>query len=368
MLSGGKASGMAALDRDRAPVRFAVVTSVISGLSVTAITAWLRGGASVWLGSTGVLVALLTLGIVWRRSHAGRQAFLMVSAFEGKYWIAGLVQHLHRSLDRSGMDLVLKVPDRDYDAGALAHHLRRLLARRHQYIGGVIVVTEVARLRKDLVDFCAKSSLPVVFADVEPFDDERDYPANSVFVGYRSGDLGALAGIWLVQYLIDTGRTRFRVLIIGSREHPGRQQQCAQILRASSLDIVIATDDTCAFVRSRAEHSVRAHLHQLHQKNERLDAVFCTNDEMALGAVDALRSDPIATTDTVVVGIDGTAEARALIDSGTSPFRATVVQDANRIAQSVVDMLEKMSTSQPVPKKTILTAEVYPAARNAVVS
>jgi ribose transport system substrate-binding protein len=221
-----------------------------------------------------------------------------------------------------GVGIRGQVPDRDYDASALAHHLRRLLARRRQYIGGIIVVTEVARLRRDLVDFCARSSLPVVLADVEPFDDERDYPANSVFVGYRSGDLGELAGMWLVQYLIDSGRPRFRVLIIGSKEHPWRQQRCAQTLRAS----------------------------------------------MALGAVDALRSDPTATTDTVVIGIDGTAEARALIDSGTSPLRATVVQDANRIAQSVVDMLEKMSTGQPVPKKTILTAEVYPAARNAVVS
>ncbi|HEX9334733.1 MAG TPA: substrate-binding domain-containing protein [Pseudonocardiaceae bacterium] len=359
---------MAALDRDRAPVRFAVVTSVISGLSVTAITAWSRGGVALWLGSAGALVAVLALGFAWRRSRGGRQAFLMVSAFEGKYWVAELIQHLHRSLDRSGMDLVLKVPDRDYDASALAHHLRRVLARRHQYIGGIIVVTEVDRLRKDLVDFCARSSLPVVFADVEPFNEERDYPANSVFVGYRSGDLGELAGSWLVQHLIDTGQTRFRVLIIGGREHPWRQQRCAQVLRASNLDIAIATDDTCAFVRSRAEHSVRAHLRQLHQKNERLDAVFCTNDEMALGAVDALRSDPMATADTVVIGIDGTAEARALIDSGTSPFRATVVQDANRIAQSVVDMLEKLSTGQPVSKKTILTAEVYPAARSTVMS
>jgi ribose transport system substrate-binding protein len=358
----------ALLDRDRTPVRFAVMTSIISGLSVTAVTAWLRGGVPLWLVPAGALVALPALGIAWRRSHAGRQAFLVVSAFEGKYWVAGLIQQLHRSLDRNGIDLVLKVPDRDYDASAQAHHLRRLLSRRHQYIGGIIDVAEVDRLRKDLVDFCTKSSLPVVFADVEPFAVESDYPANSVFVGYRSGDLGELAGTWLVQHLIDTGLTRFHVLIIASREHPCRQQRCAQVLRASNLDIVVMTDDTCAFVRSRAEHSVRAHLHRLHQANKRLDAVFCTSDEMALGAVDALRSDPMATADTAVVGIDGTAEARALIDSGTSPFRATVIQDANRIAQSAVDMLEKMSAGQLVPRMTILTAEVYPATRITTVS
>jgi ABC-type sugar transport system substrate-binding protein len=46
------------------------------------------------------------------------------------------------------------------------------------------------------------------------------------------------------------------------------------------------------------------------------DYIFCTNDEMALGAVDALRIADIGNDGSVVVvGVDGTPEAKALIDS-----------------------------------------------------
>jgi ribose transport system substrate-binding protein len=88
-------------------------------------------------------------------------------------------------------------------------------------------------------------------------------------------------------------------------------------------------------------------------------AIFCTNDEMALGAVDALSSPSLATQATVVVGIDGVLEARALIDTGTSPLKATVVQDTHRLAMSITDLLDKMHHGRAVPKRTILPAEIY---------
>jgi ribose transport system substrate-binding protein len=80
---------------------------------------------------------------------------------------------------------------------------------------------------------------------------------------------------------------------------------------------------------------------------------------MALGAVDALSTPSPATDTTLVIGIDGILEAKALIDTGTSPLRATVVQDTHRLAVSVVDTLVKMHRGHAVPKRTILNAEVY---------
>lgn len=118
------------------------------------------------------------------------------------------------------------------------------------------------------------------------------------------------------------------------------------------------TYDRCAFIRSRAYDTVRAHIRQL-APGQRLDAIFCTNDEMALGAVDALLSPSPATEATLVVGVDGVQEAKALIDTAQSPLRATVVQDSHRLACAAVDLLEKMQRNRPVPKRTILSCEIY---------
>ena len=282
----------------------------------------------------------------------------MTAAFSQKYYVAALVQRLHSLLDRDGIDLVLKVPDRDYDASAQSHHLRRLLDRRRDYLGGVIIAAEVHRLRDDLIMFCRNSRLPVVFTDIEPFDKVEEYLENTAYIGYDTGELGELAGKWLAANL--KGRDHPHVLVVASREHSARQRRCEETLRSALPDVSITTDDGCAFIRSRAYDAVRAHIRQL-DPAQRLDAIFCTNDEMALGAVDALQASSPANQATLVIGIDGVQEAKALIDTAQSPLRATVVQDPHRLVGGVVDLLEKMHRGRSVPKRTVLPAEIYEA-------
>lgn len=354
------------LDRDRMPVRFTVATSVTSGIIVAAISRTFQADAPksamlVWFVVVAAGVAVIswsTVTTVRRVRNRSRRAFLMTSAFTQKYYLAALVQRMHDVFDRDGIDMVLKVPDRDYDASAQSHNLDRLLDRRHEYLGGIIVAAEVDRLRDDLAVFCRTSRLPVVFTDLEPFDKEADYPDNSAFVGYDTGEVGETAGKWLVKHL--RGKKRPRVLIVASRDHDARQQRCAEVLRQELTDVVVTIDDSCAFVRSRAYDAVRSHVRQLNPRGC-LDAIFCTNDEMALGAVDALSTPSPATRDTVVVGVDGVVEAKALIDAATGPLRATVVQDTHRLAVCVVDVLAKLRRGRTVPKRTFLTAEIYEA-------
>ena len=199
------------LDRDRMPVRFTVATTVASGLILAVIMRTLpnrvpESSILMWLALTSGGVATISWGamsMIRRARKRSRRAFLMTSAFSQKYYVAAFVQRLHSTLDRDDIDLVLKVPDRDYDASAQSHHLDRILDRRHDYMGGIIVAGEVHRLRDDLTVFCRKSRLPVVFTDLEPFDDESDYPNNSAYIGYDTGELGELAGKWLAKRLTE---------------------------------------------------------------------------------------------------------------------------------------------------------------------
>jgi ribose transport system substrate-binding protein len=128
--------------------------------------------------------------------------------------------------------------------------------------------------------------------------------------------------------------------------------------RSELPDAVITIKDHCAFMRVRAYDAVRAHIRKLGAE-QHLDAIFCTNDEMALGAVDALSQLSPGTKEPLVVGVDCVLEAKALIDTGTSPLRATVVQDTHHLAVSIVDILEKMHRGRSVPKRTILRPEIY---------
>ncbi|MBM7809830.1 sugar ABC transporter substrate-binding protein [Saccharothrix algeriensis] len=333
-----------------------VGTVVHGGALLRPVPAWI-------IPITGVLVAALVLHTGKRRRRgSARRVFLVVSAFSEKHWLAGFVQRLHGALDRSGIDLVLKVPDRDYDAAAQAHHMRRVLTARHDFVGGFVLAAEVHRMRRDLVEFCGESAVPVVFTDLEPFEGEDQYPENAAFVGYLSADIGALAGQWLASYLRPRGLRQPHVLIVASLEHQDRQTCCAEVLRHRVPDVDITINDGCAYRRSKAYDAVQSHIRLLDRRRGRLDAVFCTNDEMALGAVDALHAfaSPI-TAATVVIGVDGIPEVRTMIDAGTSPLRATVVQDAHHLAENAVHVLERMHDRRHVVKRTVLRPEVYQA-------
>ena len=356
---------MAWLDRDRTPMLFATATSVTGGIITLTIGRLLltdtpKNVVLIWTAAVFVGVAVISWAATYaiRRARKGSQrAFLIISAFDHKYYIASFVRQLHNALDRINIDLVLKVPDRDYDASAQYHHLERTLERRRDYIGGVIFAGEVDELRDDLAMFCRKSRLPVVFTDLEPFT-ESEYPGNSVYVGYDTAQLGELAGQWLVKHL--RGVRRPRVLIIASREHSARQQECARVLKRELKDVTIFIDDSCEFARARAYEAVLNYVKSL-GSHQCLHAIFCTDDETGLGAVDALAIPSPATESTVVVGIDGIAEAKALIDSGTSPYRATVVQNTHQLALSIVDLLVKMHRGRQFPRRKILEASIYEA-------
>jgi ribose transport system substrate-binding protein len=358
---------MGFLERDDHPVRFAVTTSVISGLTVTIVVGVVGSVTQkglftlevpLWsLIATTVTVMCLAMVVLARQRKTPRQAFLVVHAFSETHWISELTHNTHRALDRCGRDMVLKIPDKDFSEAGQTHHLRGIISRRDQYIGGLVVPLEFEQNRHDLKAFCADLSKPVVMMDIEPFDDELNYPANTSFVGYDAALIGECAADWVVDELATMGETTPVVMVIGAGGQRGRQQRFVEVIKTKVPRSRVVLDNDGSFARMRARRIVGRRLRELRTEGCVPTIIFCTNDEMALGAVDALLTEGVTTT--TVVGVDGTPEAKALIDNGQSPLRATVVQDAYRVSEIAVDILERMLRGDRVRVRTLLTGEIY---------
>lgn len=181
----------------------------------------------------------------------------------------------------------------------------------------------MGQLRPNHVEFCTELALPVVSTDMEPFEDESEYPENTAFVGYRGADLGEEAGRWLVVHLRQCGVRHPHVLIVASREHPDRQDRCADLLRARFGGVSITVDDTCDFRRGRAHDAVQAHIRS---SGTPLDAVFCTSDDMAWGP--SMRSAPTHRRTRSTPWSSVSTGSRNLIAAAAGPLRATMVQDS----------------------------------------
>lgn len=362
---------MRILDRREHPVLSAAMPNVVSGVAIAALV-----GAAGLITRTGLLVRPVPLWVlivfmvaaasvsallVGRRSRPADRVFLVVPAFQQKHWVSELMHNTYRFLDRCGYELTLKIPDKDYSGNGQVHHLRRILAAREEYDAGIIVPVDVeaAPIRHDLKDFCEKFAKPVVMMDAHPFEDERAFPANTAFVGYDPAGIGECAAKWVVREL--AGEADPVVVVVGCRDHSDRQLRFAEVVEQKlglSKDQIIVHDNG-EFARMRARKVVDRCLRELRGEGRTPSVIFCTNDDMALGAVDALLAD--GTTTATVVGVDGAAEAKALIDTGQSPLRATVVQDSYRVGEIAMDLLERMRKGERVHVLNSLDPELYTA-------
>jgi ribose transport system substrate-binding protein len=362
------------LDRKKHNLWSSVATSTLSGLCVGAIT-WSVGslfklrllttGVPLWAFASVAVALLASLYFLWnqRRSRTpkAKRVFLAIPAFDQKHYVAELVRNMHTILEQRGFALELKIPHRDYSTVGQAHCLKRILEHKDDYVGGFVVPVipeQAERIRSDLVTFCRNVAVPVVFVDVEPFESEQLYPASTAFVGYASGEIGTAAARWATEHLTHLKRPCPVVLVVTGDSQHLRQARFKEYLNAH-LNNVQIFEVNGAFDRLRARDVTRKQLKQAQVNNREIDLIFCTNDEMALGTVDTLLfAEPKTASETVVIGVDGTPQARALIEAGPSPLRATITQDSYKVAENAVDLLERILREDQVPTCTFLSCEV----------
>ncbi|WP_329109117.1 substrate-binding domain-containing protein [Micromonospora sp. NBC_01699] len=327
-----------------------------------AATGW---ATSVWLVLPAIVAAGGTAFAVTRyRHHPGRrQVFLLVSAFVQKHWVAELLENLIRALDRHGVDLVLKIPPHEYGGHGQLQQLAELRRNSRSFLGGFVMAADCAANHVEFDRFCRSLRIPIVFIGSSPFEHVRDYPPNAALVGCDDTEIGTRSAEWVAKILKDRELPYPNVLVVASTEHPDRQNSFAARLRTEVASAEITINDQGRFDRGRSARIVGQTLEEAHRKGVTVHVVFCTNDEMALGAVDAVQERAAAgegVGDLVIVGVDGTREAIATIDTGGTRFRSTVVQESGRVAEIAVSTLLKLRAYGPVDVETSIPTTIYP--------
>ena len=337
-----------------------VVTGALKVYSV--LTTVLISPSSLWLAGAAAAAIGLPISIT-RYRRRPKQMFILVSAFVQKHWVNKLLHEFIMILGQHDLDLVLKAPVHDYSGHGQVQQLIRLRRRSRDYAGGFIMVTEAASVEADLARFSRSAKYPIIFLDQRPFSRAEHYPRSTAFVGCDPVEIGANAAEWVARTLRERGIRRPGVLVIGSNEHQGRQLSFATTLKQQVPAAVITVSDQGLFVRERCREIVDRHLKDVNGRGAHLHVIFCTNDEMALGAVDAIQERITAANecdDIIVVGVDGTDEALAVIRSGGTPFRATVIQDSRWVADVAVRQLLKLRAGERVEVETFVPTTIYP--------
>ncbi len=271
---------------------------------------------------------------------------------------------------RSGMDsqlkknysLAIRYGSAQSDVSAQRRELDRyysdyVLGRSDPQLKAVVIAPigsndEITAQIKQLKD----SHVPVIIVDLRINQDAlaRAHTDIDAFIGSKNRAGGALAADEMAGLLPKGGTILVLNGVVGMEATIERRlgfiTRLSQLEKQNSVHYKLI-ERTANFARSEAQSVVDGLL----SMGQQLDGIFAANDEMALGASEALRQKS-AGHKTFVVGFDAIHEAVTAIKDGR--LAATIAQDPVGIGQRAAKTVERLLNHQTVPKEQMLLPTV----------
>ena len=235
------------------------------------------------------------------------------------------------AIDRANeLGIDLTVFDAQEDINTQISHVQTFVA---QGMDAIIVGIIEAPFTDVLVE--AAGDIPIIFVNRIP--DERFLEANRVgYVGSDDATSGAFQAEFLAQHFAGRTEPINYVLFMGALGHPAvtaRTVSFRQGMEDAGFELNNVFEQTANWDRAQAMDLMQQFL----GTGVAFDVVVCNNDEMALGAFEAMRA--VGITDIPVLGIDASPHGVASIADGelaASVFQNPVGQGAGAIDKAVM--------------------------------
>ncbi len=230
----------------------------------------------------------------------------------------------------------LQVEDANDDVGKQLSQIQNFIAAK---VDAIVVNPVDTSATPKMTALATAAGVPLVYVNRMPSD--KTLPAKVSFVGSNEVDSGTLETKEVCKLLGGKGNI---VVMMGQLSNQAAVQRTADIhdvlKGADCAGIKILEEQTAEWDRTKAADLMTNWI----TKGVKPDAVIANNDEMAIGAIKALKG---AKMDKVIVGgVDGTADALAAMKDGM--LKVTVFQNAAAQGQGAVDTAVKLAKGDKV--------------------
>ncbi|ACP23796.1 rhizopine-binding protein precursor MocB (plasmid) [Sinorhizobium fredii NGR234] len=194
-----------------------------------------------------------------------------------------------------------------------------------------------------------KAGIPLVYLNLEP-ENLGQLPDKQAYVGSKetdSGRLGAEAACALLKKKGKAGDAQAYILM-GDLAHQASRDRTSSVKETLAAGdckgVTIADEQSAAWTRTNAMDLTTNWI----TAGRPIDVIFANNDEMAIGAIQALKAAGTSMEDVIVVGIDATQDALAAMAAGD--LDVTVFQNAKGQSASAVDAAVALAQGKNVEK------------------
>lgn len=202
-----------------------------------------------------------------------------------------------------------------------------------------------------IVAAAANAKIPVIWVNRNPFF-QKDVPPNNYVLSSNSLMEGAVGMEYVGEKLGGKGNIIILQGTLGHEAATNRTEGVRMVIKEKYPDMKILSEETGNWFRDQGM-SVTENL--ITSFGNRINAVLSNNDEMALGALLALKAYNM--DDVLVVGVDGTADGLASVASGTG-ISATAYQDPIAQGAGCVDLAVKVLKGEKVDAATRLPVDL----------
>jgi len=200
------------------------------------------------------------------------------------------------------------------------------------------------------------AGIPLVYVNRQPINLDT-LPAKQAFVASNEVDSGTLETKEICRLLTAAGKKEASIVVM-----MGELSNQAARQRTQDVHDVIATPE-CSFIKIAEEQTANWSRQQgadlmanWLSAGIKFDAVVANNDEMAIGAIQALKAAGISTKDVIVGGVDATQDALAAMAAGD--LAVTVFQNAAGQGSGALDAALALHRGETVERSVWVPFEL----------
>ncbi len=287
-----------------------------------------------YISAAAAAIVLLALGCS-RTGSRKIEIALVTKALDSEFWQRMKSGAEEAAREDPDVKLAILAPTQEINIDQQVSILEDLILKR---VAAIAVAPAGVSEIMPVLDKAKAAGIPVVIVDTE-----APWPSRASFIGIDNRLGGRMAGEHIIQAIGGKGKVAVirGVLGVSTQED-----------RLTGFRDSIANQPGIELVSVQPANSERAMglgvMENILTSHPDLKAVFATNDQMALGAIEAIAARRL-TGKIVVVGFDAGQEALRAIDAGK--LSAVMAQYPDRIGRRAIEEAIKAAKGQPVEKR-----------------
>jgi ribose transport system substrate-binding protein len=278
---------------------------------------------------------------------AGKQRLVVVTkAMDSEFWLALKQGAEEAALKHPNVELSVLAPEREINIDQQVAILEDQILKK---VSAIAVAPAGVAQVVPVLNKAREAGIPVLLVDTD-----AHWPGKLTYIGTDNRLGGQLAGEYVVKALGGKGKVAVIRGILGVQAHADRE---------SGFQEAVSQAPGMQFLTSQPANSERAMgmsvMENLLTSYPDLSAVFATNDQMALGAMEAIAARKL-TGKIVLVGFDAGKEAVRAVVAGQ--MNAVVAQQPAEMGRLAVETALQVLRREQIKKRidtgtTLVTKE-----------